>query len=224
MLSVFLIVFSFLVLIFPTSGTILQNGQVRPTDYPDTAVSTINPDWTTYPPNSSELSYKGRWDDKYISWWSAPGLKFGFTGSDVAISFGNYTDNAALIAYRYGGEDWILTNVTANSTHQLVTSTTLGYNTTATNSTRIFELRVTNWGLGVQIDSIHLSQNGRLIKLPSYSKTVEVIGDSLSAGQYATLEGIASWSWGFSEGLGNVEFSIDAYPGVWLLSSSNRNR
>ena len=207
-------VFFFLTCLPLTTGTILQNGQVRPTDYPDTAVSTIDPTWETYSPNSSEISYKGRWDDQYISWWSAPGLKFGFSGSDVAISFGNYTDNGILIAYRYGGEDWMLTNVTANTTHQLVTSSTPGFNTTAANATRSFELRVSNWALGVQIEFIHLSQGGKLIKLPSYSKNVEIIGDSLSAGQYATLEGVASWAWGFGEGLGNVEFSIEAHPGV----------
>ncbi|KAL9065867.1 MAG: hypothetical protein Q9157_007327 [Trypethelium eluteriae] len=215
MSSLIPLILSLLAFLLPADGTILQNGQVRPTNYPDTAVS-INEAWTTYPPNSSQISYKGRWDDMYISWWSAPGLKFGFTGSEVAISFGNYTDDGNLIAYRYGGEDWMLTNVTANSTHQLVTSSTLGYNTTAANTTRTFELRVSNWALGVQIDSVHLSPGGRLVQLPSYDRTVEIIGDSLSAGQYATLEGIASWAWGFGEGLGNVEFSIEAHPGICL--------
>ena len=218
----FLVVFSLLHFLLRVNGTILQNGQVRPTNYPDTTISTVNPTWTTYPPNSSEISYKGRWDDKFISWWSAPGLKFGFTGSEVAISFGNYTDNGVLIGYRYGGEDWMLTNVTANTIHQLVTSTTPGYNATAANVTRTFELRVSNWALGVQIDSVHLSNGGQLIKLPSYNRNVEIIGDSLSAGQYATLEGIASWAWGFGEGLGNVEFSIEAHPGVGSLSPQGR--
>ncbi|KAI9696144.1 MAG: Histidine biosynthesis bifunctional protein hisB [Bogoriella megaspora] len=205
-------------------GTILQNGQVRPTDYPNTTVP-IDESWTTYSPNATEISYKGRWDDQYISWWSAPGLKFGFTGSAVAITFGRYTDNGNLIAYRYGGEDWMLTNVTANSTHQLITSSTPGYNLTAAGETRTFELRVSNWALGVQIDAIHLSSGGKLVKLPSYGKTVEVIGDSLSAGQFATLEGISSWAWGFGEGLGNVEFSIEAHPGICLtdIICSNNN-
>ncbi|KAI9674310.1 MAG: hypothetical protein M1822_009559 [Bathelium mastoideum] len=222
--AVFSLIFSVLVLLWSADGTILQNGQVRHTDYPDTAVSAIDPSWATFPPNSSEISYKGRWDDQFISWWSAPGLKFGFSGSDVAISFGNYTDNGNLIAYRYGGEDWMFTNVTANTTHQLITSATPGYNTTAANTTRTFELRVSNWALGVQIAAVHLSQDGRLIKLPSYDKNVEIIGDSLSAGQYATLEGVASWAWGFGEGLGNVEFSIEAHPGICLtdiICSSN---
>lgn len=42
------------------------------------------------------------------------------------------------------------------------------------------------------------------------------IGDSLSAGQYATYEGISSYSWGLAEGFGNVEFDITAYPGICL--------
>ena len=62
------------------SATILQNGQVRPNNYPNTAISAIssyNSSWHIYPPSAPELSYKGRWDHQYISWWSAPGLKFG---------------------------------------------------------------------------------------------------------------------------------------------------
>ena len=76
-------------------GEILQNGQLRENPYPGQAAVvsvTSNGAWKSYSPNATELSYKGRWDSKYISWWSAPGLKFGYTGQNVAISFGNYTD------------------------------------------------------------------------------------------------------------------------------------
>lgn len=51
-------------------ATILQNGQIRDVYFPIT-VSTVNlSNWKTYSPSSKELSYKGRWDSKYISWWS----------------------------------------------------------------------------------------------------------------------------------------------------------
>ncbi|KAK5115430.1 hypothetical protein LTR85_009890 [Meristemomyces frigidus] len=203
------------------SATILQNGQVRPNDYPSTAISAIssyNSSWHTYSPGSPELSYKGRWDHKYISWWSAPGLKFGFQADQVAISFGKYTSDGVLVAYRLGGQDWMLTNVTANSTHLFVTPSTTGYNlTTPTNVTQTLELRVTNWAYGVQIQCVHISGGAaKLVKIPDYTRTMELIGDSLSAGQYATLEGISSYSWGLLYGLGNVEFSITAYPGICL--------
>ena len=85
---VFALLFSF------AFGAILQNGQLRDNPYPgQAALVSVAADsaWKSYTPNASELSYKGRWDSKYISWWSAPGLKFGFLGQDVAISFGNYT-------------------------------------------------------------------------------------------------------------------------------------
>ena len=57
------------VLLPSVACTILQNGQVRVTRYPDTTISTSNggAPWTTYPPNATELSYKGRWDEKFIS-------------------------------------------------------------------------------------------------------------------------------------------------------------
>jgi len=41
--------------------------------------------WKTYRPSAKELLYLGRWDKKYISWWSGHGLKFGFTGEKVCI-------------------------------------------------------------------------------------------------------------------------------------------
>lgn len=51
-------------------ATILQNGQVRITDYPDTMIDKAGYEFKTYDPSANELSYKGRWDSKYISWWS----------------------------------------------------------------------------------------------------------------------------------------------------------
>jgi hypothetical protein len=51
-------------------ATILQNGQARITDYPDTIIDPTGYEFKTYHPSANELSYKGRWDSKYISWWS----------------------------------------------------------------------------------------------------------------------------------------------------------
>jgi hypothetical protein len=52
------------------SAEILQNGQLRITDYPNTVIDPSTYNFNTYPPDASELSYKGRWDSKHISWWS----------------------------------------------------------------------------------------------------------------------------------------------------------
>jgi hypothetical protein len=125
------------------------------------------------------------------------------------------------MAYRIDGQDWMLTNVTANRTHLLVTAEATGYNlTTPKNAVPTFELRVTNWAYGVQIKCVHMfGPQARLVQIPNYARTLELIGDSLSAGQYATLEGISSYSWGLMYGLRNVEFSITAYPGICLHDS-----
>lgn len=115
----------------------------------------------------------------------------------------------------------MLSNVTANTTHILVTPETTGYNlTTPTGAVQTLELRVTNWAYGVQISSISVRGGlSKLVKIPNYTRTMELIGDSLSAGQYATLEGISSYSWGLMYGLGNVEFSITAYPGICVTDT-----
>lgn len=60
----------FAALICLTSATILENGRPRPTNYPDTRIDPKAYDWKTYEADAHELSYKGRWDSKHISWWS----------------------------------------------------------------------------------------------------------------------------------------------------------
>jgi hypothetical protein len=52
------------------SATILQNGQVRETNFPDTRIDPAAHSFRTYPADAAEISYKGRWDSKYVSWWS----------------------------------------------------------------------------------------------------------------------------------------------------------
>lgn len=201
---------TFLVALPLVAGTILQNGQVRDNPYPGQAqiVTASSNGWNSYAANSSEISYKGRWDSKHISWWSAPGLKFGFTGCDVAITFGQYTDPGVLVGYRIDGLDWQFSNVTANATYQFINSATPGINLTAPGQVVTFELRVTNWAYGVQLDSVSVGSGARLVQIPNYGRTIEIIGDSLSAGQYTSYEGLTSWAWGLADGIGGAEFSI----------------
>jgi hypothetical protein len=144
-------------------------------------------------------------------------LKFGFTGQEVAITFGPYTIDTTLLAYRIDGQDWQLTNITTNATHLLVSPATPGINLTSPISPSTFEMRVTNWAYGVQIDSIHVGKGETIIKVPDFERTIEVIGDSLSSGYSATLEGLSSYAYGLVAGLGNTEYSLTAYPGICLF-------
>ncbi|GAB1311692.1 GDSL-like Lipase/Acylhydrolase-like protein [Madurella fahalii] len=196
------------------SGTILQNGQVRVTNFPNTRIDASDYSFTTYQPNASEISYKGRWDSKYVSWWSVPGIKFGYTGQTVAITFGNLTSDGVLVGYRIGGLDWMFTNITAGATHLLVSPDTPGASLTGPIDPWTFEMRVTNWAYGVQIDAVHVAAGERLIKLPDFNRRIEVIGDSLASGMYTSYEGLSSWAYGLGAGLGNTEYSVTAYPGI----------
>lgn len=48
--------------------SIIENGRPREETYPETKIAPVAAEaWTTFPPNATELSYKGRWDSKYIS-------------------------------------------------------------------------------------------------------------------------------------------------------------
>ncbi|RAK96932.1 SGNH/GDSL hydrolase family protein [Aspergillus ibericus CBS 121593] len=197
------------------SATILQNGQAREDPYPGQApsISLEDGSWRSYGPDASEISYKGRWDSKYVSWWSLPGIKLGFTGEQLALSFGPQTSEGVLLAYRIGGLDWEFSNVTANATYQFAGSSTPGLNLSNNNT---FEMRVTNWGYGVQLSGVSVASDAKLVAAPAYNKTVEIIGDSFASGQYATYEGLSSWAYNFAAGLGDVEYSITAYPGICL--------
>ncbi|KAK5662911.1 hypothetical protein OQA88_6323 [Cercophora sp. LCS_1] len=201
-------------LLSQVSGTILQNGQVRITNFPNTLIDKSAHDFTTYAANASEISYQGRWDSKYVSWWSAPGIKFGYTGQTVAITFGNLTTPGVLVGYRIGGLDWQFTNITAGGTHLLVSPDTPGSSLTGPINPWTFELRVTNWAYGIQISSVHVAAGQKLIKLPAAKRRIEVIGDSLAAGMYTSYEGLSSWAYGVGAGLGNTDYSITAYPGI----------
>lgn len=52
-------------------GTILENGHVRDTNFPDTKINASEHDFESFPAaDAKELSYKGRWDSKRVSWWA----------------------------------------------------------------------------------------------------------------------------------------------------------
>ncbi|KAI8295666.1 hypothetical protein K4K59_004496 [Colletotrichum sp. SAR11_240] len=199
------------------TATILENGRPRITDFPDTKVNLSDGQYETYTADAEEISYKGRWDSKMISWWAGPGIKFGFTGQSVAVTFGNETINSTLVAYRIAGLDWMHTNVTAGATHLFVSPETPGIELTGPISPVTFEMRVTNWAYGVQIDKVHVAAGEKLVKIPDYPRRVEFIGDSLSAGMYNTYEALAGFAYGVGAGLGNTEYSITAYPGIYLV-------
>ncbi|KAI0400419.1 Lipase, GDSL-like protein [Xylaria palmicola] len=195
-------------------GTILQNGQVRETHFPNTQIDPASHDFRTYDADATELSYKGRWDSNKVSFWSAPGLVFGFSGDTVAITFGKNTINGTLIGYRIGGMDWTFTNVTVGGTHLLITPETPGVSETYPVNPQRFEMRVSNWGYGVQVDKVHVNAGESLIKLPPYKRTIEFIGDSLSAGDFQSYEGMSSFAYGVGEGLGETEYYVTALPGI----------
>lgn len=155
--------------------------------------------------------------EKNLTSLRAPGLKFGFTGQKLAITFGPLTSNTVLVGYRVNGQDWQLTNITTNATHLLVSPESPAINISWPINPSTFELRVTNWAYGVQISAVHLSKGEHLIETPNFSRTIEFIGDSLSSGYTATLEGLSSFAYGMGAGLGNTEYSITAYPGICLF-------
>lgn len=90
--------------------------------------------------------------------------------------------------------DWQFTNVTSGGTHLLVTAATEGVNQTYPYNPLTFELRVSNWGYGIQIDQVHVAAGQTLASVPNYGRAVEFIGDSLSSGMYTSYEGLSGFA------------------------------
>lgn len=199
------------------SATILENGQERLDPWPGQAPQIdLDDSWKTYEADTPEVAFKGRWDSQHVSWWSAPGIKTEFTGNKLAVSFGPKTSDGALVAYRVGNLDWQYSNVTADSTYQFYGEES-DFGDVPLDTGKVFEMRVTNWGIGVQVASVSSGSDAHLNVPPKFDKKVEVIGGSVAAGQYGTYETLSSWSWLFVAGLGNVEHTLTAYPGVCLV-------
>ena len=132
----------------------------------------------------------------------------------MAITFGPHTVNATLVGYRFDGLDWQFTNVTTGGTHLFARAPGSPANATFPFNPSTFELRVSNWGYGVQVGRVHVAAGERLVRVPDFGRTVEFIGDSLAAGMYTSYENMMGFAYLTGAGLGDTEFSVTAYPGI----------
>ncbi|KAL4916161.1 SGNH hydrolase-type esterase domain-containing protein [Aspergillus aurantiobrunneus] len=226
------ILFPLLVVLTFVTATILENGQSRLDPYPGQArlLESGVEGWKTYEADAEEISYKGRWDKQHISWWSAAGIKFAFTGEKLALTFGDHTVDGVLVAYRIGGQDWQFANVTANDAYQFVGPWTTGLNLTDATAQRADKLGLWIRLLlsfcsplilrTVQLSSVSVDLDAAIYEVKPFPRMVEVIGDSLSSGDFATYEGLSSWAYLFAAGLGNVEYHLTAYPGICLVDQN----
>lgn len=127
----------------------------------------------------------------------------------------NWTSDGVLLAWRLDGQDWQFSYVASKKTCQFIDSASLGFNLSPA-LVRSFEIRVTNWAYGIQLESVLVGNYERLLSIARLPRNIEIIGDLLSAGQYTTYESISSWFWG---GIGNAEFTISAYLGICLVDT-----
>lgn len=88
-----------------------------------------------------------------------------------------------------------------------------------THEERADNLSVTNWGYGVQLAGVSVDAKERIYRIPNFPRHIEVIGDSLSAGMYASYEAISGWAFLTGAGFGNTEFSLTAYPGICVTDA-----
>ncbi|KAI1323411.1 Lipase, GDSL-like protein [Xylariaceae sp. FL0255] len=79
-------------------------------------------------------------------------------------------------------------------------------------------LRDARLELGVrrQIAQAHVAAGESITAIAPYNRTVDFISDSLSAGYTAPYESLSSFAYGVSEGLGNTEYNVIAYPSIYV--------
>ena len=110
--------------------------------------------------------------------------------------------------------------MTAGGTQLLISPSTPGADLTGPVSPNTFEMRVTNWAYGVQVTAVHVGADEKLVKLPDYPRSIEFIGDSLSAGMYATYEALSAFAYGVGAGLGDTEYNVVAYSGICVADQN----
>ncbi|OUM62661.1 hypothetical protein PIROE2DRAFT_27041, partial [Piromyces sp. E2] len=151
--------------------------------------------------------YVGRWNSENISQWAGCGLKFDFSGTSLSLVAGNRTQSLMTIGYSIDYQPLIVKNIT------------VGENILANdleNTDHNIQVYVTNSEASfLQLDSLIIDEGAKIHQYEPLDKYIQIVGDSLTAGQYTPNESVDAWSFLFGKHM-NVEADIIAKPGISL--------
>ncbi|OUM59523.1 hypothetical protein PIROE2DRAFT_14935, partial [Piromyces sp. E2] len=135
------------------------------------------------------------------------GFKLDFSGTSLYIVSGGRSQPRIECGYSLDYQDFVYVNITIGENKILS-----GLDHTRHN----IQFWVSNTDGGfLQLESIKIDKNAEIHRYQPQEKYIQVIGDSLSSGQYSPHESLDSWPFLLGQLL-NVEMDVLAIPGIAL--------
>ncbi|KAG4091710.1 hypothetical protein H8356DRAFT_1707192 [Neocallimastix lanati (nom. inval.)] len=158
-------------------------------------------------PNDPYLYYVGRWNNNNITQWAGSGFKFDFSGTSFTFVSGEKSYPLVEIGYSIDYQEMQYKNITIGENVIVSDLKDTDHN---------IQMYVTNVQYSfIQMDKIIVDNNSKIHKYEPLETYVQVIGDSLSAGQYCPNEALDAWAFLLGKAM-NVEVDVIAKPGACL--------
>ncbi|MET7283656.1 GDSL-type esterase/lipase family protein [Kribbella sp. NPDC005582] len=166
-------------------------------------------------PTDSNIKYVGRWDTRsssaYVPGWAGAYAVVGFTGTTVKLRQRNSVDLYASI----DGRPWVSYRGVSGLVNLTPTRLTAG-----THTLRVSYRQATGSYRGdLVFQGVTLDAGARTVAATVPSRTIEFIGDSITAGEKASKMAVTSYGWLTGEKLGAAHVQV-ARASVCLYPAS----
>jgi lysophospholipase L1-like esterase len=185
---------------------------------------------TTVAANDAHLHYSGRWDTTQPVGprceWPAGQIRLRMSGSALNVVLAGPKDHAFQVVID-GAMTSVVTLVPGQSVYTVATDLPAGEH--------LIELckRTECWGGPVQVKGFQLSADAKLLDPPTFTRRVEFIGDSITAGygneaagkeEHFSFKTENAWlAWGAVAARSlDAELSCEAISGIWLQDNGKK--
>jgi lysophospholipase L1-like esterase len=181
-------------------------------------------------PGDAHLHYSGRWDTTQPAGprceWPAGQIRLRFTGSALNVVLAGPKDHAFQVVVD-GKPTAVITLVPGQSVYPVAANLPAGEHQV--------ELckRTECWGGPVQVKGFQFAEGSTLLDVPAFTRRVEFIGDSITAGygneapgkevhfSFATENAWLTWGAVAARAL-DAELSCEAISGIWLQDNGKK--
>lgn len=177
------------------------------------AAAAVSPRSVVIPHTHPLISYHGRWDAAQGTWWAGSGLTLHVAGlTSLALRLGPHTTaplTTVGVSLDYG--PWASVNVSAGET-----ALPLPLSSGARARDAVVRITTEGWQNNrMQLEAILLNEGAQLLPYVPSRLVFQVIGDSLSAGQYLEQGVLQAWPSLTAEAF-KAELRVNAQPGAAL--------
>ncbi|PSS11032.1 hypothetical protein PHLCEN_2v3328 [Hermanssonia centrifuga] len=161
------------------------------------------------------IFYHGRWDRAPGTWWASSGLKLNIDGlQSLTLRLGeNTTSPSVPVGFSLDYEPFVTVNISTGSN-----SIPLKDISSTKRNEKSSVLRITSQGWQdnrMNLESIVLNSGAKLLPYTPSKLAFQVIGDSLSAGQYLEQGVLQAWP-ALTAEFFKSEVNVNAQPGAAL--------